>query len=105
VTARGKAASDKGKRFERALAADLGTTTTRNTRPGAHTDAGDLAVDGWLIEARAREAWRVERWFIDAATKAIPGERVALVLKREGHADVADALVVIGWPTWKELAT
>ena len=102
MTARGASARRKGHTFERELARDLGTSTTRNTRPGTHEDAGDLVLAGWYVEAKACEAWRVEEWWKKATANAVDGQRVAVLMKRDQH-NFAQSLVVVSYATWKEM--
>ena len=85
------------KGFEQKVARILGTTTTRNTRPGTWEDAGDIALPGWCIDCKDydEKAWRVRMWWDGIAAKARQhGDRVALVLHRPNR-PLRDSLVVI----------
>ena len=94
MTARGAPARNKGHTFERAVANFLGTKTTRNTRPGTHEDAGDIALPGWCCEIRSRARWSVALWFDVIEHKALAGENPLMVLHRAGRA-TKDSLVVM----------
>lgn len=97
-----KAARDFGIRFERELSHFLGRPTTRSQRPGIHDDAGDVIVDGVVLEAKARHLgagntspkWMVWTWFRQVESKCAEDDLPALVLKRPGWTAGGSLLVV-----------
>ena len=98
----GRPSRDKGIRWERALAQFLGTVTTRSTRPGVADDAADVALDGWLVEAKDHARWTIPAWWADLEQKLRDGQRPVLVLKRRQR-PTADALVVMRLDDWNDM--
>lgn len=94
MTRPGAPARRKGHTFERAVARYLGVKTTRNTRPGTHEDAGDIALPGWCAEIRSRARWSVSLWFDVIEHKATKEEKPLLILHRAGRG-TPDSLVVM----------
>lgn len=90
----GAAGRQYGIRFERELARWFGCTTTRNSRPGLHDDAGDLVIDGVAVEAKARHCgtggaspkWLIWSWMREIERKADDNQIPCLIVKRPGHA-------------------
>jgi hypothetical protein len=94
MTARGRAARLKGIRFERAVAHWLETVTTRSQRPGIHDDAGDVVLDGFIVECRDRDRWELGAWWAALLVKAAALElEPVLIVKRPGK-PIGESLVV-----------
>ena len=98
----GASSRRKGHEYERQVAHYLDTITTRNHAPGAHLDAGDLVVEGWLLEAKNHTRLELGPWLDLATAKADDDQRVALVVKRRQR-PIGDSFVVMTLDTLKEL--
>lgn len=107
----GRKARDFGIRFEHELSHWFNRPTTRSTRPGIHDDAGDIVINGVILEAKARHKtvngaappWRLWNWFADTESKCGDGQLPAVALKRPGF-NVGGALLVIRLEDLHEIA-
>ena len=102
----GASARRAGHTFERDVARFLNTVTTRSQRPGVWEDMGDIALDGWVVECRNRQAAShlvVMAWLADVEQKAARvGHHAALVLKNRNR-PIALARVVMRPVVFAEL--
>lgn len=107
----GASARQYGIRFEQELARWFGCTTTRNSRPGLHDDAGDLLIEGVAVEAKARHCgtggtpprWSIWSWMRQIEQKADDSQIPCLIVKRPGQ-PVGRNLIIANLEDLNELA-
>ena len=107
MTGRGRAANEKGKRWERAVAKHWSAQSTlqlTRTKAGRFADRADLGpVDGVagiphrlglvIVDCKDHATWKIGQWIAEGLTKLQSGEKLMLVLKRPRH-PVGQALAI-----------
>ena len=107
----GKSSRDKGARWERAIVNWLRTNghpyaERRGIGFGSETGGDIIGIPGLVVEAKNQAKWSVPAWWRQLESEIAaspPGTIGALVIKRPGKPDPADALAVITLADFNEL--